>query len=270
MHTTPQLAGEMFQAIRSKGRLPCKSMVADGLYGQSPDVLDAVDSCVGVTSLVSIPAETRGWLQRPLTTENTSRYQGEVRAKGVVAPATQAPVTVEALAQSLTSSCWYRRTVSEGTKGPIADEFARHRVTRSKEGLPARTGWLVITRTLGASPTYASSLSHAPASTPWRLCVWLSGVRWAMEQGCEETKTARGMAHDEGRKYPGWHHHILTGMFAHVFLWPLHIRVGKKSPSADGVTGADLAGSDLALAHRHSGGGPRAGGVGPAVQSPGV
>ena len=269
-HTKPQLAVEMVQAIRSKGRLPFKSIVADCLYGNSPDFLDAVDSCVGVTSLVSIPAETRCWLQRPLTTENTSMDKGEVRAKRVVAPATQAPVTVEALAQSLTSSCWYRRTVSEGTKGPIAYACARKRVTLSKEGLPARTGWLVIKRTLGASPTYAYYFSNAPASTPLRLFVWLSGVRWAIEQGFEETKTELGMAHDEVRKYPGWHHHILTGMFAHFFLWHLHIRLGKKSPSADGVTGADLAGSDLALAHRHSGGCPRAGGVGPAVQSPGV
>src|SRR5712691_9113052 len=61
-HTKPQLAVEMLQAIRSKGRLPFKSIVADCLYGNSPDFLDAVDSCVGVTSLVSIPAETRCWV----------------------------------------------------------------------------------------------------------------------------------------------------------------------------------------------------------------
>ena len=70
-HTKPQLAGEMLQAIRSKGRLPCKYLVADCLYGHSPDFLAAVESWVGGTSLVSIPAETRCWLQRPRTTENT-------------------------------------------------------------------------------------------------------------------------------------------------------------------------------------------------------
>lgn len=212
LHTKPQWAVEMLQAIRREHRLPCKSMVADGLYGKSPDVLDALDACVGVTALVSMPAETRCGLQRPLTTEKTSPYKGEVRAKRVGAPATQAPVTVEALAQSLASSCWYRRTVSEGTTGPIAYECARTRVTRGKDGLPDRTGWLVLKRTLGSSPTYASSLSNAPASTPWRLFVWLSGVRWAMEQGCEETQTALGMAHDAVRTYPGWHPHILTCM----------------------------------------------------------
>ena len=102
----------MLQAIRSKGRLPFKYLVADCLYGNSPDFLDAVDACLGVTSLVSVPAETRCWLQRPPTTEHTYTYKGEVRAKRLVAAETQAPGTVETLAQSLASSCWYRRTAS--------------------------------------------------------------------------------------------------------------------------------------------------------------
>ena len=54
--------------------------------------------------------------------------------------------------RSLPASRWYRRTVSEGTKGPIAYAFARQRVTLCKEGLPDRTVWLVIKRTLGAEP----------------------------------------------------------------------------------------------------------------------
>ena len=260
----------MLQAIRSKGRLPFKYLVADCLYGNSPDFLDAVDSCLGVTSLVSIPADTRCWLQRPLTTEKTSTYRGEVRAKRLVAAETQAPVTVETLAQSLASSCWYRRTVSEGTKGPIAYAFARKRVTLCKEGLPERTVWLVIKRTLGASPTYAYYISNAPESTPLRLFVWLSGMRWAIEQCFEETKTELGIAHYEVRTYPSWHHHILTGMLAHFFLWHLQIRLEKKSPRTDGVATARLVRGDPPLTHLHGARGPRAGGVGPAVQSPGL
>jgi SRSO17 transposase len=130
----------------------------------------------------------------------------------VVASPPPPPLTVTAVAASLPSAAWYRRTVSEGTKGPIAYAFARKRVTLCKEGLPERTVWLVIKRTLGASPTYAYYISNAPESTPLRLFVWLSGMRWAIEQCFEETKTELGMAHYEVRKYPGWHHHILTGM----------------------------------------------------------
>ena len=41
-HTKPQLAVEMLRAIRSEGRLPCKDVVADCLYGNSPDFRDCL------------------------------------------------------------------------------------------------------------------------------------------------------------------------------------------------------------------------------------
>jgi SRSO17 transposase len=51
----PQLAAAMLQAIAHEGLLPFKYLVADCLYGNSPDFLDAVDTCVGVTALLAIP-----------------------------------------------------------------------------------------------------------------------------------------------------------------------------------------------------------------------
>lgn len=74
-------------------------------------------------------------------------------------------------------------------------------------------------------------MSNAPVSTPLRTFVWLSGVRWAVEQCFEEGKTELGMAHYEVRKYPGWHHHMLTTMLAHCFLWAFKLRLGKKTPA---------------------------------------
>jgi SRSO17 transposase len=82
-------------------------------------------------------------------------------------------------------------------------------------------------------------------SVPLRLLVWLSGVRWAIEQCFEETKTELGMDHYEVRKYPGWQHHMLTCMLAHFFLWHLQIRLEKKSTSAYGVTSAAVIGGGL-------------------------
>ena len=94
----PQLAAAMLQAHAQEGLLPFKYVVADCLYGNSPDFLDAVDACVGVTTFVAIPAETRCWLQRPQTEDKTYRYKGDVRAKRVVVAPTTAPATVAALA----------------------------------------------------------------------------------------------------------------------------------------------------------------------------
>jgi SRSO17 transposase len=104
----------------------------------------------------------------------------------------------------------------------------------------------VLKRTLGVEPTYTYYISNAPVSTPLRTFVWLSGRRWAVEQCFEESKTELGMDHYEGRKYPGWHHHMLTTMLAHFFLWHLKIRLGKKSPCTDSGTAPEIAGSHLA------------------------
>src|SRR5262249_14151232 len=132
----PQLAAMMLQAIAHAGLLPFKYVVADCLYGNSPDFLDAVDACVGVTTFVAIPSETRCWLQRPRTEDKTYTYKGDVRSKRVVVASNHAASSVAAVAASLPASSWYQRTVSEGTKGPIAYVFARQRVTLCKDGLP--------------------------------------------------------------------------------------------------------------------------------------
>ena len=227
----PLLAAAMLQAIAHEGLLPFKYLVADCLYGNSPDFLDAVDVCVGVTALVAIPSETRCWLQRPRTADKSYSYQGEARSKRIVLDPDRAPHTVATVAMRLPTSHWYRRKVSEGTKGPIEYALARQRVTLCKDGLPDRTVWLVIKRTIGADPAYSYSISKAPASTPWRLLVWLSGVRWAVEQCFEESKTELGMDHYEIRKYVGWHHHMLMTMLAHFFLWHLKLKLGEKAPA---------------------------------------
>ena len=122
---------------------------------------------------------------------------------------------------------------------------SRQRVPLCQEGLPERTVWLVMKRTLGADPGYSSAISHAPARTPWRTVVWLGGVRGAIEPCCEEGKTELGMAHYEVRKYPGWHHHMLTTMLAHFFLWHLKLHLGEKSPGPHRVAAADVIGSRL-------------------------
>jgi SRSO17 transposase len=244
----PQLAAAMLQAMTQEKLLPFKYVVADCLYGNSPDFMDAVEACVGVTALVAIPSETRCWLQRPQTQDKRYTYKGEARSKRVVLGPEHAPSTVAALAGRLPASSWYRRTVSEGTKGPITYAFARARVTLCKEGLPERTVWLVLKRTCGADPTYSYYISNAPASTLLGTFVWLSGLRWAIEQCFEESKTELGMDHYEVRKYPGWHHHILTTMLAHFFLWHLKLRLGKKSACADGLAAADVTGGRLTSA----------------------
>ncbi len=124
---------------------------------------------------------------------------------------------------------WYRRTVSEGTKVPIEYEFTKRQVVLAKDGLPWKHVWLIIKRTLGNEPTYYYYISNAVENTPLKTFVWLSGIRWAIEQSLEETKSELGMDQYEVRKLPCWKHHMLTCMLAHFFLWHLKIRLGGKN-----------------------------------------
>jgi hypothetical protein len=103
--------------------------------------------------LVAISSETRCWPQRPAPQEQTSRYKGAERAQRPLRPTASAPPSVAALAAPLPAWQWYRRTVSEGTKGPLEYDFARHRVTLCQDGLPERTVWLGIKRTRPPEPT---------------------------------------------------------------------------------------------------------------------
>jgi SRSO17 transposase len=241
----PQLAAAMVRSLHAAGVLSFKYIVADCLYGNSPDFWEACEACIGTTAFVATPAETRCWLQPLATATHTYTYKGKPRTKRVAVTDTP-PSTVAELARAIPATFWYRRTVAEGTKGPITDEFARKRIMLSKEGHPTTAVWLLIKRTLGAHPQYWYYLSNAPLSAPLRLFVWLSGVRWAIEQCFEETKTELGMDHYEVRKYPGWHHHMLTCMLAHFFLWHLQSRLEKKSTSAYSLAGAETLGSGVA------------------------
>jgi SRSO17 transposase len=74
-----------------------------------------------------------------------------------------------------------------------------------------------------------------------------------MEQCFEEGKTELWMDHYEVRKYAGWHHHMLTTMLAHLFLWHLKLRLGKKSSRVDGVATADVVGRRVTAADSDSG-----------------
>jgi SRSO17 transposase len=244
--TKPQLAVAMLRELRDEGVLPFKYVVADCLYGHSPEFLEAVEEEASTIYFVSIPADTRCWLQGPVMQTKQYTYKGERQTKRVVAPLEKEPIAVETLAASLHNCFWYRRKVAEGTKGPIEYEFTKRQVTLCGAGRPTRTVWLVMKRTMGANPSYWYYVSNAPVSMRLPLFVWLSGLRWAIEQCFEEAKTELGMDQYEVRKYPGWHHHMLATMLAHFFLWHLQIRLGKKSTGHYGIPAEDLAGGGLA------------------------
>jgi SRSO17 transposase len=230
--TKPQLAVAMLEEIVSEGVIPFRYLVADTVYGSSPEFLEAVEKIPGVVYMVSLPLDTLCWVQGPAMLEKTYRYGGEERKKLFPAEGEEKPITFQNLAKATNDYFWYRRTVSEGTKGPITYEFMKKRVVLARAGKPERTVWLIVRRPIGGNvSSYSYFISNARRATRLKTFVWLSGIRWAIEQCFEEAKTDLGMDHYEVRKYPGWRHHMITCMLAHFFLWHMRIKLGEKSTS---------------------------------------
>jgi len=227
--TKPELAVHMLNGFANENILSFKYILSDSIYGENPSFIKAADSLVGVTYFVSVGSDTLCWLKQPLTVKKRYKYRGKYKTKTVLATDEKSPISVKKLAKNINNYFWYRRTVSEGTKGPITYEFTKRRVVLSNYGMPEKTVWLIIKRTLGDKPEYSYFLSNAPVSTRLAKFVWLSGLRWAIEQCFEETKSELGMDHYEVRKFKGWHHHMLVCMLAHFFLWHLMIKLEKKS-----------------------------------------
>ncbi len=266
----PERAAQMLLSIHADGVLPFRYIGADSVYGNSPVFLDAMEACVGSVYLVGISSETRCWLQCPITQEQTYCYRGEVCTRRILAPGSEPPMSVAEGAQGLRPHCWYRRTVSEGSKGPIVYEFARRRVTLCRDGLPDRTVWLVVNRSLSPTPKYGYYISNAPVSAPLSLFVWMSGRRWAIEQCFEESKSDVGMDHYEIRTYKGWHHHMLTTLLAHFFLWRLKIGLEKKITRIDRATVAASVGRGAAATELDKGAEISTDRLGATAQSPSV
>jgi len=227
--TKPQLAAEMLTDLCNENLLPFKYVLADSIYGISPEFISTIEAMTGKVYFVSVPKDTLCWLSRPMTMTKEYQWGGKLRTKSILSDPESKPLSIGELAKNINDYFWYRRQVSEGSKGPIVYEFTRRQIILSLAGLPKKTVWLLIRRTLGDSPQYSFFISNASSSTRLKTLVWLSGLRWAIEQCFEETKTELGMDHYELRKYTGWQHHMLTCLMAHFFLWHLKIRMGKKS-----------------------------------------
>ena len=107
-------------------------------------------------------------------------------------------------------------------------EFACLRVTPSRDELPGPRCWVIFRRTLGPKPEVKFFLSNAPVTCSLAEFVRVSGVRWPIETGLEESKGEVGMDHYEIRTWLGWHHHMTLTILAHLFLVRLQLLFQKK------------------------------------------
>ena len=233
--TKPTLGWEMIQARRQAGTLRCRWVTCDEAFGRDTDFLERVAE-LGLWYVAEVPHDTQVWRQRPATAVPAWAGQGRKPTRTRVRAGEAKPEEVAQLAASLPADRWVRRTIKEGSQGPLVARVAALRVVAVREGLPGPEVWLVLRRTI-LTGELKTSLSNAPTDTPLAALVRVSGMRWPIETCFEDGKQSLGMGDYEVRSWRGWHHHMTLCILAHGFLVRARLRL-KKSPGVDHPPGA--------------------------------
>ncbi len=132
---------------------------------------------------------------------------------------------------------WRRVTWRQGTKGPLAAQFAATRV-RVGDGatwgnnrhLPGDEVWLVGEWRSSGERKY--HLSNLPPRTSLRALASAIKARWVCEQGHQQLKQELGLGHFEGRSWTGLHRHALMTCMAFAYLQ--HLRLAGQHPARSG------------------------------------
>jgi SRSO17 transposase len=191
--TKPELAKQMVQRAQL-AHLPIRWVVADTVYGHSPDL--------------------RLWLE-----EQGYAYVVAVPSIEVVCVQTRAGLLLGDVAslaqQTLRARDWQRLSQSLGTKGERLFDWARLPVMHG--GTVDGCHWLIFRRCLDNPDELAYFLVWAPPDTSLSTMVQAIGSRWHIEEDLQATK-ALGLDHYEVRSYLGWYRHITLVLLAYAFL----------------------------------------------------
>jgi len=228
--TKPEIGLKLLQNAQKRGSLPFAWVAADALYGDSPAFRDGVAD-LGKWYFTEIKCTTPIWRTQPKVYVPKWKGRGRRPTRLRLRYSSQHPVQVKEVVRNIPPKDWVQAIIKEGSKGPIACEFAFLRLTESRGNLPASAVWLIIRRNLDDPSVIKYYFSNAPVHTPLSEFVRMSGMRWPIETIFEEAKGEVGFDHYEMRSWLGWHHHMLLVSLAHHFLVRLRIRFQEQSPA---------------------------------------
>jgi SRSO17 transposase len=224
--TKPEIAAGLIRQASALGVAPLDWITADEGYGQNGGFLDEVER-LELRYVVEVPVNTTVWAEDPASC--VPPYGGRGRAP--TRPTREAVASVAAVASGLSREAWQALQVRQGSKGPLAFEFAAVRVWAVRHRKAGPPVWLLVRRSLGPAPEVKYYVSNADASAPLGVLAEVACTRHAVEDYFEDAKSYLGMAQYETRSWVGWHHHMsLVGM-AHLFITLTRRALGKKRRS---------------------------------------
>jgi SRSO17 transposase len=211
--TKPQIAAGLIRLTMALGVVVLDWITADEEYGRNGEFLDELER-LGHRYLVEVPVNTTVWTEDPAACIPPYGGRGPVPTQ----PSRASVRSVAAVASALPPESWRTLVIRQGAKGPLAFEFAAVRVWAVRHGAAGPPIWLLVRRSLEATPEIKYYVSNGDAATPLEVLAQVACTRHDVEEYFEDAKSYLGMAQYETRSWIGWHHHMsLVGM-AHLFI----------------------------------------------------
>jgi SRSO17 transposase len=213
--TKPELALDMLQRAIAH-ELPRGVVLADAAYGTSRDFRKGVRA-LGLHYAVGVDPKTV-----------VAVFDKRGRRHDV-------PVNVKDLAFRLEKQRQFRRcTWREGTNASLSARFALRRIVPAYDacyGMENREPvWLLIEWRDGEVEPANYFLCSLPTLRSKKALIRIIMQRWRTERVYEDLKGELGLDHYEGRRFPGWHHHVSVVLCCYAFV--VAERVRRFPPSA--------------------------------------
>jgi len=146
-------------------------------------------------------------------------------------------ISIVDLAHRIESHGGFRRcTWREGTKHDLSARFALRRVVPAYDGgsgIDEREPvWLLIEWRDNEDAPANCFLCSLPERLTKKRLVRMVMQRWRTERAYQDLKDELGLDHYEGRRFPGWHHHVSVVLCCYAFV--VAERVRHFPPSARG------------------------------------
>jgi len=213
--TKPQIAVEMIRRTLAAGKVRFDWIIADELYGDSGDLLGALEE-MRQRYLLEVKKNTLVWTVDPATLPGIT--PGPKQRQKLGSYRYHEVRSAREIVSDLPPEAWHVLKLREGAKGPLVFEFAVLRVWAMRHNRPGPPIWLVIRRSLDKTPDVKYYVSNASAETPWQQLALVTGTRIRVEEYFEDGKMHLGMADYEARAWSSWHHHTALVALAHLYV----------------------------------------------------
>lgn len=222
-----QIALELLERAMANG-VGLKYLTADEAYGRCGGFRRRAAG-MGLTYVVEVPCDTKGWTKRPAVLEPEScATPGRPRTRTCLAPDAPAPRRVDSLWKRGGPS-WEQFRIKETEKGPAVWDVRSVRFSAWEAGIGGQECWLLVARNvLDGEVKYF--LSNASEDTPVQVMLHVAFSRWRIERIFQDAKGQVGLDHFEVRNYLSLMRHLILSMVSLLFLMKETQRLrGKKS-----------------------------------------